>query len=183
MALIIAGRFDDQDKAEELTEALQETGISKEKLSVFFVNPEGQHQVLPFGGDEDHSPGASEAGKGAWIGAGAGAVAGAAVGSAGGPVGSVIGAGVGAYTGSLAGAVTKTDDKPESDSDTAQEQGPVTDRRSGLHVAAELDPEQKSKVANLIRDHGGKDVEEADGKIEDSHWVDFDPTKPVRLVS
>lgn len=183
MTLVIAGRFDDQDKAKELTEALQQAGISKEKVSVFFVNPEGQHHVLPFGGDENHSPGTSEAGKGAWIGAGAGAAAGAAVGSTGGPVGAVIGAGVGAYTGSLAGAVSKTDDRPESDSDTAREEGTVTDRKSGLHVAAELNPEQKDKVAELIRDHGGKDVEEADGKIEDSHWLDFDPTKPVRLVS
>jgi len=183
MALIIAGRFEDQEKAEELTEALQQAGISKDKVSVFFVNPEGQHHLLRFGGDENHSPGTSEAGKGAWIGAGTGAAAGAAIGSTGGPVGAVIGAGVGAYTGSLAGAVSKTDDKPESESDAAEEEGPVTDRRSGLHVAAELDPEQRDKVTELIRDHEGKDVEEADGKIEDSHWIDFDPTKPVRLVS
>ena len=183
MTLVNAGRFDDQDKAKELTEALQQAGISKEKVSVFFVNPEGQHHVLPFGGDENHSPGTSEASKGAWIGAGAGAAAGAAVGSTGGPEGAVIGAGVGAYTWSLAGAVSKTDDRPESDSDTAKEEGTVTDRKSGLHVAAELNHEQKDKIAELIRDHGGKDVEEADGKIEDSHWLDFDPTKPVRLVS
>lgn len=183
MALIIAGRIEDQDKAAELTQALQHAGISKRKVSVFFVNPDGQHHILPFGGDENRSPGASEAGKGAWIGAGAGAAAGAAIGSTGGPIGSAIGAGVGAYTGSLTGAVTKTDDKPESDADTAKEEGPVTDRKSGLHVAAELNREQKDKVAELIRDHGGKDVEEADGKIEDSHWLDFDPTKPVRLVS
>lgn len=183
MALIIAGRLENQDKAVELTEALQHAGIPKRKVSVFFVNPEGQHHMLPFGGDENHSPGTSEAGKGAWIGAGAGAVAGAAIGSTGGPIGSVIGAGVGAYTGSLTGAVTNTDDKPESDSDTAAEKGPVTDRKSGLHVAAEISREQKDKVAELVRDHGGKDVEEADGKIEDSHWLDFDPRQPIRLVS
>lgn len=183
MTLVVAGRFEDQDKAKELTEALQRAGISKDKIAVFFVNPEGQHHVLPFGGDENHSPGTSEAGKGAWVGAGAGAVAGAAIGSAGGPVGTVIGAGVGAYTGSFAGAVTKTDDKPESESDTVEDEGAVTDRKSGLHVAAELNQKQKDKVAELFRDHGGKDVEEADGKIEDSHWLDFDPTKPVRLVT
>lgn len=183
MALIIAGRLEDQDKAEELTEALQHVGISKKKVSVFFVNPEGQHHVLPFGGDENHSPGTSEAGKGAWIGAGAGAAAGAAIGSTGGPVGAGIGAGVGAYTGSFTGAVTKTDDKPEFDSDTSEEEGTVTDRKSGLHVAAELNREQKDKVVELVRDHGGKDVEVADGEIEDSRWFDFDPTKPVRLVS
>ena len=183
MALIIAGRFEDQDKAEELTEALQQAGIAKKKVSVFFVNPDGQHHILPFGGDKNPSPGASEAGKGAWIGAGAGAAAGAAIGSAGGPVGAGIGAGVGAYTGSFTGAVTKTDYKPESDADAAEEEGPVTDRKSGLHVAAELNREQKDKVAELVRDRGGKEVEEADGKIEDSHWLDFDPTKPVRLLS
>lgn len=183
MALIIAGRLEDQDKAEELIEALQHAGIAKRKISVFFVNPEGQHHVLAFGGDENHSPGTSEAGKGAWIGAGVGAAAGAAVGSIGGPVGAVVGAGVGAYTGSLTGAVTKTDDKPEYESEATEEEGPLTDRKSGLHVAAELNPEQKDRIVALIRDHGGKDLEEADGKIEDSHWLDFDPTKPIRLVS
>lgn len=183
MTLIIAGRLEDQNQAEELAEALQQAGISKKKVSVFFVNPEGQHHVLPFGGDENHSPGASEAGKGAWAGAGAGAAAGAAIGSTGGSVGAAIGAGVGAYTGSLAGAVTKTDYKPESAADAAEQEGPVIDRKSGLHVAVELSHKQKDEIAELVRDHGAKDVEEADGKIEDSHWLDLDPTKPVRLLS
>ena len=183
MSLIIAGRFEDQEKAEALTQALQEAGISKNKISVFFVNPEGQHHMLQIGGDKNHSPGTSESGKGAGMGAGAGAAAGAAIGSVGGPIGAGIGAGVGAYTGSLAGAVVKTKDEPESEPEAEKEDGPAIDRRSGLFVATEVDREQKTKLAELVRDHGGKDVEEADGNIEDGHWLDFDPRKPVRLVS
>ncbi|WP_166253618.1 hypothetical protein [Marinobacter salicampi] len=183
MGHIIAGRFDDQEKAENLAQALEEAGIDKDKVSVFYVAPDGQHHVLPLGGDKGSSPGASESGKGAWMGAGAGAVAGAAVGSVGGPVGVGIGAGVGAYTGSLAGAVSKTRDEPESDPEAVKSQAQLTDRKSGPHVAAEVNGAHRDKVIGLIRDHGGKEVEEADGSIEDSEWLDFDPTKPVKLVS
>ncbi|SFR47075.1 hypothetical protein SAMN05216203_0590 [Marinobacter daqiaonensis] len=183
MARIIAGRLEDQEKADELAQALQDAGISKDKISIFFVNPDGQHHILTMGGDKESSPGASDAGKGAWVGSGVGAVAGAAIGSVGGPIGAGIGAGVGAYTGSLAGAVSETSDDPESDPDADKKDEPVTDRKSGLHVAAEVGDEHRDKVVRLIRDHDGKDVEEAEGNIEDGKWKDFDPTKPVRLAS
>lgn len=183
MARIIAGRFDEQGKAEKLGVVLEQAGIERDKVSVFYVAPDGQHHMLTLGGDKDKSPGASESGKGAWMGAGAGAVAGGAVGSIGGPVGAGIGAGVGAYTGSLAGAVGKTRHEPESDPEAVKEKSNLTDRKSGPHVAAEVDDSHRQKVIRLIRDHGGKEVEEADGSIEDSEWVDFDPTKPVKLVS
>ena len=57
--------------------------------------------------------------------------------------------------------------------------------RDSAHVDGPLYSQKRRliRVTRPVRDHGGKDVEEADGKIEDSHWLDFDPTKPVRLVS
>ncbi|MEX0603936.1 MAG: hypothetical protein WD623_10315 [Marinobacter sp.] len=73
---------------------MQEAGFEKASLSVFFVNPHGQHEVHPVGGDESVSPGAEGAGKGAWAGAGVGAAAGAAAGSVAGLVGAVLGGGL-----------------------------------------------------------------------------------------
>lgn len=182
MGLIIAGRFNDPEKAGQLAQALQESGISSDKISLFHVNPDGQHHILPLGGDKDESPGASRADKGALVGAGVGAAAGAAIGSVGGPVGAGIGAGVGAYTGSLTGAVTATDRQAEAVPDR-QADDSLVDRQSGLHVAAEVSGNDKDAVIRLIRDYQGVDVEEAQGRIRNGNWVDFDPTQPVRLVS
>ena len=114
MAHIIAGRVEVQEHAESIAGALEGLGISRDKISIFYVNPDGQHHRLPLGGDKPSSPGASDASKGAWAGSGIGAAAGAAAGSVAGPTGAVAGAGVGAYTGSLAGAVSKTDKEAES---------------------------------------------------------------------
>lgn len=181
MGHIIAGRLDVQEHAEELAEAIQGLGITRDKISVFYVNPDGQHHLLPMGGDKSTSPGAAQAGKGAWIGGGVGAAAGAAAGSVAGPLGAAAGAGVGAYTGSLAGAVSETGNEAES-SDKASGETPV-DRKAGLHVAAEVDSKTRQDVLTLIRQHDGDQLEEAEGQIEHGEWVDFDPTRPVHLVS
>lgn len=182
MGQIIAARLDIQEHAEELANAIQGLGIAHDKVSVFFVNPDGQHHMLPMGGDKSASPGASKAGKGAWIGSGIGAAAGAAAGSVAGPVGAVAGAGVGAYTGSLAGAVSETGNEAESAGEVPEDVS-VVDRKAGLHVAAEVDSNIRQDVVTLIRQHDGDQIEEAQGQIENGDWVDFDPTRPVRLVS
>lgn len=160
---------------------LEESGISKNKISVFYVNPDGQHQMRTLGGDKEASPGAASAGKGAGEGAGAGAVAGAAIGSVGGPIGAGIGTGVGAYTGSLAGAVSSTDKKQEAAPEQQTDKS-LVDRKSGIHIAAEVSPSDKETIVQLLRDHQGDDVEEAQGHIEKGSWVDFDPTQPVQLA-
>ncbi len=182
MGHIIAGRFDIQEHAEEVARALEGLGISRNRIAIFYVNPDGQHHLLPMGGDKSASPGASKSGKGAWVGTGVGAAAGAAVGSVAGPVGTVVGAGVGAYTGSLAGAVSETDMKPESADKAAPDEDRAVDRESGVHVAAEVDDKTREKVVALLRQHNGDQIEEAQGTIEDGEWVDFDPTQPARLV-
>lgn len=182
MGRIIAGRVDAQEHAEELINALEGLGISRKKVSVFYVNPDGQHHLLAMGGDKGQSPGTSKSGKGAWIGAGVGAVAGAAVGSVGGPVGSAAGAGVGAYAGSLAGAVGETDKTAESANKPAGGSR-MADREAGLHVAAEVNGRSRGDVITLLRQYDGNQIEEAQGRIEDGEWVDFDPTQPVTLAS
>lgn len=49
MGHIIAGRLDVQEHAEALAEAIQGLGINRDKISVFYVNPDGQHHLLPTG--------------------------------------------------------------------------------------------------------------------------------------
>jgi hypothetical protein len=43
MNTIIAGRFDEQARAEQAMTALEATGFQREQIATFFVNPAGQH--------------------------------------------------------------------------------------------------------------------------------------------
>ncbi len=183
MGQIIACHLELQERAEALVSAIENLGISRRKTTVFYLKPDGQHHLMPLGGDKTASPGASGSGKAAWVGSGIGAVAGAAVGSVAGPVGAVAGAGVGAYTGSLAGAVTGTDKTPESTDQTDSTQESAIDREPGLHVAAELDGHTRQDVVTLMRQYDGSQIEEAEGHIEDGTWIDFDPKQPVHPVA
>lgn len=185
MGQIIAGRFDVHENAEVVHQALQDAGFEAASLSIFFVNPHGQHGTYPIGGDESASPGAEDAGKGAGVGAGVGAAAGAAAGSVAGPLGAVIGGGVGAYTGSLAGAVQSTDDASEVDeaaSDPNEPDNHFTERKSGVHLAVDVSNGDANKAIEVLRSHQAEDIEQAEGTLQDGKWVDFDPTRAVRLV-
>ena len=113
MSTIIAGGFDVLADAEAAVRRLEEAGVSRDDLCRFRINPAGEHNALPAGGDRDASPGAKKAsggaGKGADMGAAVGLVAGAAATPFLGPAGLVAGAGVGAYTGSLWGSLKEID--------------------------------------------------------------------------
>lgn len=185
MGKIIAGRFDVHEHADGAAHALREAGFEAGSVSVFFVNPHGQHATYPLGGDEQASPGARESGKGAWMGAGAGAAAGAALGSVAGPVGAVVGGGVGAYTGSLAGAVNSTGDASEVDDAVHLANEPdshFTERKSGIHLAVGVSDTEKDQAVEILRRHQARDLEQAEGTLTQGEWVDFDPTRAVRLV-
>lgn len=78
---IIAGRLQQQSEADNTVEELRHAGFAHESISAFYVNPPGQHDAYPIGGDRLDSPGAKEAGKGIAAGAAAGAVVGAATGT------------------------------------------------------------------------------------------------------
>jgi len=43
MNTIIAGRFDEQARAEQAMTALEATGFQRDQIATFFVNPAGQH--------------------------------------------------------------------------------------------------------------------------------------------
>lgn len=193
MSTIIAGRFELQDQGEEALRALEHAGFSRDALTLFYVNPDGQHDIYPIGGDDDDSPGARDADKGAIKGGGLGAAAGVAAGAAAatvaGPAGLAAAVGIGAYTGSLAGAMSETN--KESEVDEAAQEGEntrkVTDRHAGIHVAVRVDGEKAPADAQVVairvlRGHTAKDVEHAEGLLENGTWKDFDPREVVHLV-
>ena len=193
MNTIIAGRFELQDQGEEVLRALRGAGFPREAMTLFYVNPDGQHDIYPIGGDDDDSPGARDADKGALAGGGLGAAAGLAAGAAAaavaGPVGIAAAVGVGAYTGSLAGAVNSTNE--ESEVDEAAEEGEnnrkLTERHAGIHVAVRVDgegaPDDGQAIAvSTLQSHGAMDIEQAEGLLEEGNWKDFDPREVVHLV-
>lgn len=189
MSTIIAGRFETQEKAEKACASLRDAGFGKDQLSLFFVNPHGQHDIYPIGGDEPASPGSEDSGRGALAGGGVGAAAGVALGVAAapvvGPVGAVVGGGIGAYTGSLVGAMNKTDKESEVDEmadNTPLEEEQLTERHAGMHVAVKVTDDNRKEAINALRLHGAEELEEAQGQLENGEWVDFDPREAVKLL-
>jgi hypothetical protein len=170
MATILAGRFQLQDEAQAAIAALQDTGFAIGRISSFYVNPPGQHDMHPVGGDRAKSPGAEDTGKGAGAGIGTGAALGAAVGAVAtpvlGPIAPVTGAAVGAYAGSLMGSMSQTDEVEET---------PEV-RQAGMMVAVALgNADDEQAVLDTLRRGGAFSLERANGQIIDGDWIDFDP--------
>lgn len=189
MDTIIAGRFETQEKAEKACAALQDAGFEKDHISLFFVNPHGQHDIYAIGGDEPTSPGAEKSGRGALAGGGIGAAAGVALGVAAapvvGPVGAVVGGGIGAYTGSLVGAMKETSKESEVDEmaeETTLEKDQLSKRQSGMHVAVKVTDATRKDAIDLLRRRSAEELEEEQGELKNGEWVDFDPRKAVKLL-
>ena len=62
---ILAARFDTDADAKRALAALQDAGFPPGDLAYFYVNPPGQHDLYPIGGDAHHDEGTSEAPAGA----------------------------------------------------------------------------------------------------------------------
>ncbi|CAG9178986.1 hypothetical protein [Cupriavidus pinatubonensis] len=180
---IIAGRFDSFAKAETTASRLRAQGVAEEDLSVFYVNPPGQHATYPIGGDSAVDPGARRSGLGALTGVLLGATVGAAVGAAlvtmlalSPPVSLfvlVFTTGLGAYAGSLVGALSLTR------SGRAEARGggsPV--RNAGVLLAAHVEPGKAGLVCDVLRKGGARDIERAQGHWREGRWADFDPLAP-----
>ena len=75
MSNIIAGHFQTQDEIADARGALLRAGFSADRISDFYVNPQGQHDMHELGGDHDKSPGAKESDQGVVQGGATGAVA------------------------------------------------------------------------------------------------------------
>lgn len=179
MTRIIAGRFQTSNEAEAATRSLVDRSIARDRISVFFVTPPGQHDATPVGGDRQKSSGL----EGAEGGAGRGAAAGVTLGVAGAVIGATAGlaapvvvaaglgaAAAGAYGGSLAGAMSATEDP-----------GKDHIRHAGMMVAVDAG-DADADVISALRDAGAVDIEQADGTWAGGTWEDFDPTSPPQLV-
>lgn len=189
MSLIVAARYTTFPSAEDAAQRLFESGFVEEDVTLFFVNPRGQHARHPIGGDMNKDPASVDAPKGAGKGVTIGAVVGAIVGVAifatfAAPLlVSIIAAGVGAYIGSLIGAMSHT---RRGGRLAHREKGPHEEHSSGVLLAVHVSPDTQQVAARVLRDTGGVEVERASGRWQQGRWADFDPTRtptPLDRVS
>ena len=178
MTTIIAGGFTTSDAAERAMQHLIAAGVNEDNLCSFRVNPPGEHDGLPTGGDRPESPGATEAGNGAVRGAAVGAVAGAAAGAVAatvlGPVAIAGGAGVGAYTGALVGALGSMDPATHRDEMRPAENLVAVNVEAG-DITAE-------RAIDLFEECGAIQIERAQGTWSHGEWSDFDPIAAPHLI-
>jgi hypothetical protein len=185
MATILAARVETQTEAERLVTALRTAGIAPADVTSFYLNPPGRHAEYPIGGDAHHDEGTKHSGKtaaaGAAVGGVAGAVLGTAVAAATDPglaaVAGLGGAGVGAYAGSLAGGLSGA---RAGDPRKSSVEEPV-ERAAGVIVAVRVDSTEND-VLEVLRAHGGRDIERTTGEWRDGTWIDFDPRRSLQRV-
>jgi hypothetical protein len=183
MSTIIAGHFQLQDEVEQARRALLDAGFPSERISGFYLNQPGQHDLTPIGGDSQHSPGAKEAPKGLAEGASAGAAIGLAVGAATspvtGPIGPVVGGLLGAHVGSLY-SFSKMKEAGEPEEGGA---APLENRPAGMVVAVAFDDlGQEGQAVDVLRRLGAHHIERANGNIVDGDWADFDPASTPQII-
>ena len=192
MARIIAARFQEQEQVTQVLDAMQDAGVAQERVSSFYVNPPGQHNLYSIGGDREDSPGAHETGTGVATGVATGGAVGAAVGLTGvpvfGPVGPAVGALVGAHIGGLIGSLSQMKEKGETEASTPEAAGSdnaMHQRKAGMMLAVAVgvaDPAGpgEDEIVRIMRVFGGYDIEEAEGNIISGNWEDFDPLSPPK---
>jgi hypothetical protein len=184
MSTIIAGHFQLQDEIDRARDELVGAGFADNRISGFFVNQPGQHDLTPIGGDNLQSPGAKETPLGVLEGTAAGGAVGLALGAATsfvtGPVGPIVGGLVGAHVGSLY-SLHKMKEGGESEEGGENTAEP---RKPGMLLAVAIDdPAQEGQVLELLRDLGAHHLERAEGTIVDGDWVDFDPLACPSIIS
>ncbi len=173
MTTIIAGRVEQQSQVRDVIGALVKAGFPQDQISSFYVNPPGQHDIYPIGGDRDISPGAEHSVRGAAAGGAVGAAIGIAATPLVGPLGPIEGGLLGAYLGSLAGTLSQTDE--------AEETPPL--RQAGMLVAVSVpDDAHERRAVQVLRALGAHDLERIEGTITDGDWDDFDPLSSPALL-
>ncbi len=185
MSLIVAARFDTFDSAELAAGALFRAQFHEDDVNIFFVNPPGQHDRHPLGGDQDADPGVRSAAGGAGLGAAILAAVGAVIGFALAELFQwpwawlivACGALVGAYGGSLGGAMYQTRKRPKRHTPGQRQ----TVRSPGVLLAVHVEAARESVATQILREAGGLDVEKATGRWQTGRWVDFDALKPPLL--
>jgi hypothetical protein len=193
MSYIIAAHFTLQEQVDNARNALIDAGFPAERISAFYVNQPGQHDLYPLGGDREKSPGAKETPQGVAAGMSAGGAVGAAIGAATmpltGPAGPVVGALVGAHVGSLYSFKDlKEAGEPEGGAENAS--GAVSGdaneeraRKAGMLIAVALGGEaEQPRALAVFRRLGASQLEQAQGNISDGDWTDFDPLSVPVLI-
>lgn len=184
MSMIIAGHFQLQDEVERAREALVDAGFDPERVSGFYVNQPGQHDMTSIGGDHQLSPGAKETPAGLAEGAAGGAAVGIAAGAATapvtGPLGPVVGGLLGAHVGSLF-SFSRMKEPGEHEEGTGKVPAP---RVAGMLVAVAFDdPGLEAKAVDVLRRLGAHHIERARGNIVDGDWADFDPDSTPDVIA
>lgn len=189
MKTIIVGRYSQQEPALSAARELLRAGFPARETTLFYVNPQGQHDIFPGGGDEDESEGTHEASSGAVRGAvggvGAGTLLGAATIPVLGPAGPLLGAAVGAYTGALVGALKhmeEADEHAEAARPAGEPAAEEPSRKAGVMLAVAItSPQQRNDAIDILGEHA-EEVEEAEGVIQDGDWIDFNPLAPGKVI-
>lgn len=184
MSTIVAGHFQLQDEIDLARRELLNAGFPEDRISGFFVNQPGQHDLTPIGGDNILSPGAKETPVGVVEGAATGGAVGLAVGAATsvvtGPLGPIVGGLVGAHVGSLF-SFSKMKEAGENELGGENE---VVQRPPGMLIAvASADAGEGDRALEVLRRLGAHHIEIAEGTIEGGDWVDFDPLSCPKLVN
>jgi hypothetical protein len=184
MSIIIAGHFQTQDEIDQARAELENAGFAPEKISGFFLNPPGQHDMTPIGGDFVESPGATEASLGVIEGAATGSAIGIAVGAVTSPVTGLAGPIVGGLVGAHVGSLYSLHKMKEAGEPEAGGGNLIEPRKPGLLVAVELaDPSDQGRALDVLHQLRANHVEVAEGSIIDGDWIDFDPlSNPVIIA-
>jgi hypothetical protein len=183
MSIIIAGHFQLQDEVEQARGALVDAGFDVERISGFYLNQPGQHDMTAIGGDNLQSPGAKEAptgvAQGVATGGAVGVVVGAATSPVTGPLGPAVGGLLGAHLGSL---FSFSKMKGTGDREAGGEIVPEV-RPAGMLVAVAFDdPAQEGRAIDVLRRLGAHHIERARGNIVDGDWADFDPSSAPDVI-
>jgi hypothetical protein len=186
MSTIIAGHFQLQEDVERARLALADAGFDAARISGFYLNQPGQHDMTPIGGDNIISPGAKETPTGVVEGLATGGAIGMAIGAVTapvtGPLGPAVGGLLGAHVGSLF-SFSKMKEAGEGEEGAGGGENVAEPRPAGMLVAVAFDdPSQEQRAVDVLRQLGAHHIERAAGNIVDGDWADFDPTSRPHLI-
>ncbi|KWH63555.1 hypothetical protein [Burkholderia anthina] len=177
MAMIVAGRFTTFDEAEGGARHLYERAFGPDDVSIFFLNPGGQHARFPIGGDVYADTAAKPGGRGAMIGAIRGLLIGVVAGLIVYAVGlrywfvPAAGALTGAYLGAFGGALGRMR------GEQAEGKGTLAQSETGVILAARVTPDTATAAEDVLRATGAKSIERVEGDWQNGEWRDFDPVR------
>jgi len=177
MSLIIAGRFQTFPAAESAAQKLFAQGFVEEDVTLFFVNPSGQHARFPIGGDVYADTAAKPGGRGAMVGALRGLAIGAVVGMIVYAIGvhywfvPAAGALAGAYLGAFGGALGRMRGQQ------AEGKGTLAHTETGVILAARVTATTAAAAEDVLRATGAQSIERVEGDWQDGQWRDFDPVR------